>query len=1086
MTTTPARAGRLGRLLRRTIAVVVVLASLLILAAVLLAGRPLPAPAGLVERIETRANAALAGQARATIGGVSLQVGTDLVPRVVLTEVGIDTAEGLRLLRLPRLRLALHADALLSGRLEPRRVVLEQGAVSLARAEDGSFGLRIGGEAAFAAGTPAEVIDAIDRAFSGPVLGRIERVEASDLRLTLTDARRPGAGIAGTGRIVMAQDAATLTLGLAMQLAGAELGAATTELTFSSRKGSSAAAFGATVRNLTAGELAVQVPALAWLAALEAPISGSFRSTIAEDGSLGVLGGTLEIGRGALRPTEAVAPVRFDAARMAFRYDPAAGRMEFDEIAFDSRALRLAAQSKVFIETGPGGLPTAFVGQMRIDALETDPEGVFADPVVFSGGAVDLKLSLDPFAVRIGQAVLLDGERRIAATGRAAAEAAGWALALDLDVPRIGADRLIQLWPVALVPKTRDWLDKNVTTGELLDLKAALRIIPGQEPRLALGYDFEGANVRVVRSLPPVEQAAGYATIDGQVYTLVLERGQTVTERGGPVTLDGSVLKVPDITRKPAIGEVTLRTDSTIPAALALLDEPPFRFLQKAGRPVDLAEGRARAEAVITLPLIDRVPEEEIGYAVRAELLDLRSEVLVPGHLLTAERLVATATPDGGLAIAGPGNLSGVGFEARWHQPFGPDAPGSVLEGSVDLSPDFVRAFRLGLPDAAVAGRGRGDIRIDLPRDGPPRLLLTSDLNRVTLSLPEIGWAKPAATPGRLVVEGRLGAPAQLDRIEIEAPGLAASGTLGLNEDGTLDRLAFDAVDLGWFTGRAALVGQGGAPPRWEIGGGTADLRRLPDLGGGARAGGSVPVIDVRLDRLRLGETLALTGFRGRFGGAAAFTGQFAGAINGAEEVQGSLGPAANGRNAYAIRADDAGAVFRAAGIFSRGYGGALDLRIVEEEGQGRYSGEVRAGGMRVRDAPILAELLGLISVVGLLEQMGGEGILFQQVDGRFEIRPDRVILRDGRAVGASLGVSIQGIYDRQAELLDMEGVISPVYFVNALGQIVSRPGEGLFGFTYRLTGPAAAPRVAVNPLSILTPGPFREIFRGNAAREAE
>ena len=54
-----------------------------------------------------------------------------------------------------RLRLALHSDALLAGRLEPRRVVLEQGAVSLARAEDGSFGLRIGGETAFAAGTPA-------------------------------------------------------------------------------------------------------------------------------------------------------------------------------------------------------------------------------------------------------------------------------------------------------------------------------------------------------------------------------------------------------------------------------------------------------------------------------------------------------------------------------------------------------------------------------------------------------------------------------------------------------------------------------------------------------------------------------------------------------------------------------------------------------------------------------------------------------------------------------------------------------------------------------------------------------------------
>jgi hypothetical protein len=46
------------------------------------------------------------------------------------------------------------------------------------------------------------------------------------------------------------------------------------------------------------------------------------------------------------------------------------------------------------------------------------------------------------------------------------------------------------------------------------------------------------------------------------------------------------------------------------------------------------------------------------------------------------------------------------------------------------------------------------------------------------------------------------------------------------------------------------------------------------------------------------------------------------------------------------------------------------------------------------------------------------------------------------------------------------------------MGGLFGRRGEGLFGFTYRLAGPAANPRVDVNPLSLLTPGMFREIFR--------
>ncbi|MFZ1339426.1 MAG: hypothetical protein WAS26_10295, partial [Paracoccaceae bacterium] len=82
------------------------------------------------------------------------------------------------------------------------------------------------------------------------------------------------------------------------------------------------------------------------------------------------------------------------------------------------------------------------------------------------------------------------------------------------------------------------------------------------------------------------------------------------------------------------------------------------------------------------------------------------------------------------------------------------------------------------------------------------------------------------------------------------------------------------------------------------------------------------------------------------------------------------------------------------------------------------------------------------------------------------------------RAVGVSLGISFEGAYSSASGRLDMQGVISPIYILNGIGQIFARKGEGLFGFNYRLTGPAENPSVSVNPLSILTPGMFREIFR--------
>jgi hypothetical protein len=55
---------------------------------------------------------------------------------------------------------------------------------------------------------------------------------------------------------------------------------------------------------------------------------------------------------------------------------------------------------------------------------------------------------------------------------------------------------------------------------------------------------------------------------------------------------------------------------------------------------------------------------------------------------------------------------------------------------------------------------------------------------------------------------------------------------------------------------------------------------------------------------------------------------------------------------------------------------------------------------------------------------------------------------------------------------------VSPLYLINGIGSILTRPGEGLIGFNFTVTGNAAAPSVGVNPLSVFTPGMFREIFR--------
>ena len=85
---------------------------------------------------------------------------------------------------------------------------------------------------------------------------------------------------------------------------------------------------------------------------------------------------------------------------------------------------------------------------------------------------------------------------------------------------------------------------------------------------------------------------------------------------------------------------------------------------------------------------------------------------------------------------------------------------------------------------------------------------------------------------------------------------------------------------------------------------------------------------------------------------------------------------------------------------------------------------------------------------------------------------------RRSSAVGPSMGISLDGYFNLRDKTMDMQGVLSPVYILNGIGRLFSRKGEGLIGFNFNLAGPVADPGVSVNPLSVFTPGMFRDIFR--------
>ncbi len=199
------------------------------------------------------------------------------------------------------------------------------------------------------------------------------------------------------------------------------------------------------------------------------------------------------------------------------------------------------------------------------------------------------------------------------------------------------------------------------------------------------------------------------------------------------------------------------------------------------------------------------------------------------------------------------------------------------------------------------------------------------------------------------------------------------------------------------------------------------------------------------------------------------------------------LVPLEDGTRKLAVRSRDLGAILRALDIDPNIDGGKLEIKGKTDspDPASPIRGRIEADGFRVYDAPILAKVLTVASLTGIVESLGGEGLVFDRITGDFVYEGDRLSTELLRIYGTSIGITTKGQVDLGRGWIDVEGTVVPAYFLNRiLGAIpiignilIGGEGEGLIAFTYKVRGPSDQPDVSVNPLSALTPGFLRGIF---------
>lgn len=703
------------------------------------------------------------------------------------------------------------------------------------------------------------------------------------------------------------------------------------------------------------------------------------------------------------------------------------------------------------------------------------------------------RLRIDRMSLDLGTSKLDARARVEGLRGRAKVEA----VAAMRMVP---TGDLGQYWPKGVAESTRQWVLANITGGMIRHVEAELRGEFGgdKEPdfqRVKGAFIYEGLTVTHIKGLPAVRDLAGSARFTEDTLDFDVREGrlEKLKLTGATVRIRGMTNPDPMQQRLEIKGELA----GALPEALRIVDLPPLGYATKMGVPVKEPQGNAKIGLTFEFPLLDALTLDQVAVEATARIEHLHWRKAFFGTDVTDGRLDLKVDKSG-MTLSGPFHAAGSGGTVRWDERFGDGdkVPRTVtMDGIADAK--VREAFGL---DASPHLTGPLRMRVTLRRlqGGQEWLDAVLDLRDARIDMPALGWIKPAGTAGRATFTAPLarGRIAAIRQLVVESPGMSARGAITLTPDGKgVSKIALDRLRLGHTDAAITITMREKSGYDIMVKGASLDVSGLlkPEAKAveAAEQSASDPDLSLRAEvgRVYFAPGRYMSAVRGSI---ARINGDWTdinvdGLVSKGNPFRVRFADRGPGR-ALSVYSTDTGAVLRLLGIHDNVIGGVLDIRgSVRSDKAEPFDGRVTVRDYRVVKAPILERAAGTGSfrdAQGALQ--AGGGVQFREFVAPFRYSDGSLRITDGRAIGNQIGFTFEGRIDLRRERVEIDGTVVPNYTLNSvLGRVplvgdilVGEKEGGVFAVAYTAEGPLRDPKISMHPMSALTPGILRGLWR--------
>ncbi|USG59969.1 hypothetical protein NBZ79_12355 [Sneathiella marina] len=671
----------------------------------------------------------------------------------------------------------------------------------------------------------------------------------------------------------------------------------------------------------------------------------------------------------------------------------------------------------------------------------------------------------------------------------------GIGLKLSGDVRNLKTNDLGRFWPYSMAVDGYNWVTARIRDGEVPSATFDVNLPAGSlesgdipADAVTLKFKIDGASTNYFPPLDKVTDIKGDAVLTASGVMLT-----NLTGKLGDMNVTSDKVHIFGFDKETQRADINVHVEGKSKDIFTFLDQDPLGFATEYG--ITLAEmtGTGVVDASFQFPLKDDLTMERVGYEAKGTFKDaFIADVVEDVNLSDANMLVEVDAT--GIDIQGVGKIKGVEsvIEAQsWFD----GAKAGYRSYHVKLDLDEADREALDIANDYIGGLVKLDFTIETRPDGSTTGNFAADLTDTEITMEGLRWSKEISVPGNITanINSKPDGDVNLSDVKIVAGGLKANGSAVLRDNSVIrmdvPSLTFGSNDLGFI-----FKDDGTDFMEVEFNGRQFDLRPFVvgtyDFNEADVEGLALDRnlrISGRLDKLLLDADKSLNNIQADMDieGSLIMTADLTGKFGNGSDISFKIEDRSTTR-LLSFVTDDAGSLFAGLDLYDDLRDGKLTLSAeIDDTVEGRpATGTVDIENVRLVDAPVLGKVLTLGSLGGIVDLLNGDGIVFATIEGPFTYENGILTTKDLRAVG-SIGITVTGKISQPKGTIDAFGTVIPSYTLNsALGNIpilgtllVGKKGEGIFGFSYKVTGGLEDPDVSVNAVSALAPGILRRMF---------